>query len=393
MHYITARKLVTQTPEAINWLVPDRLITGGLNLLAGEVASGKTFLALDLALGVSTRGETWGGLSVPTGPVLYYCLDSSHVTIGQRLKILCRGYTIEPPDNLHFDFDLHNLSESKEIEALKIRIQSEHYSLVIIDVMARYLPGMDENTVASIGPILTSLRHLTDESGVTILLIHHFNKGGLRGHSLSQGLRIRGSSDIFAAVDTALTLVMKGPVRVCLPVKNRMGPEAGPLSFMIVKEEDNSIRLDFSLNEEEEEVSIEETLAEQTLSMILKILMVKDGNYLTRAVLEDLLTDYGPIPSERTLDKVFAQLPQIPGIQVTKKDKFKYYGFFGDAGQSFASEPSEADPDLDDEEKEWQAVDAELQAQKVERAKEMLKKVLLPKLEEVRRKMKEELNN
>ena len=99
------------------------------------------------------------------------------------------------------------------------------------------------------------------------------------------------------------------------------------------------------------------------------------------------------IPSERTLDRVFAQLPQIPGIQVTKKDKFKYYGFFGDVSHSIASEPSEADPDLDDEEKEWQAVDAELQAQKVERAKEMLKKVLLPKLEEIRRKMKEELNN
>jgi len=67
--------------------------------------------------------------------------------------------------------------------------------------------------------------------------------------------------------------------------------------------------------------------------------------------------------------------------------------FFGNLNQSIASKSSEADPDLDDEEKEWQAVDAELQAQKVERAKEMLKKVLLPKLEEVRRKMKEELNN
>ena len=78
---------------------------------------------------------------------------------------------------------------------------------------------------------------------------------------------------------------------------------------------------------------------QQTLTLVLKIMMVKAGNYFTRDVLEDLLTDYGPIPSERTLDRVFAQLPQIPGIQVTKKDKFKYYGFFGDVSHSIASEP------------------------------------------------------
>ena len=393
MHYITARKLVTQTPQAINWLVPDRLIAGGLNLLAGEVASGKTFLSLDLALGVSTRGETWGGLSVPTGPALYYCLDSSPTTIGHRLRSLCNGYAIEPPDNLHFDFDLHDLSDPQEIEALRKRIEEERYSLVIIDVMARYLPGMDENTVASIGPVFTSLRKLTSETGATLLLIHHFNKGGIRGSSLSQGLRIRGSSDIFGAVDTALTLVIRSSCRYLLPVKNRMGQEAGSLSFSIAKGEDNSIRLDFFGNEEEDEEPIVGTIGEHALNMILKIMMTKAGNYFTRDVLEDLLTDYGPVPSERTLDTIFSKLPEIPDIQVTKKDRYKYYGYFGETGYSNSTESVDEDPDLDDEEKEWQAVDEELQAQKVERAKEMLKKVLLPKLEEVRRKMKEELNN
>ena len=230
MTIISADKLVFQTPDAVNWLVPERLIAGGLNLLAGEVAAGKTFLALDLALGAAVRAEAWGGLFIPTGKVLYYCLDSSATTIGHRLKNLCRGYAINPPRSLHFDFELHDFSEPAQIKTLKGLIQSEGYHLVIIDALAHYLPGMDENTVASIGPVLTRLRRLTDDTRSTILLIHHFNKSGHTRQSISQGMRIRGSSDIFAAVDTALSLVMKGPVRILRQVKNRNGREAAPLT-------------------------------------------------------------------------------------------------------------------------------------------------------------------
>ena len=246
--------------------------------------------------------------------------------------------------------------------------------------------------MASIGPVLTRLRHLTDETGVTILLIHHFNKGGLRGNALSQGMRIRGSSDIFAAVDTALTLVIRSSCRYLLPVKNRMAAEAGSLSFVIAKGEDDSIHLDFSMVEEQDEPK-DETLAEQTLTMILKIMMAKANTYFTRDVLEDLLPDFGPMPSQRTLDRVFAKLPELPGIHVTRKDKYKLYGFFGDMNQSIASEASELDSDSDDEEQEWQQMQKELHAQKVERSKEVLKKVLMPKLEEMRRKMQEDMNN
>jgi RecA-family ATPase len=53
---ITAPELVTQAPEHVAWLVSKRLVEGGVNLLVGEIAAGKTFLALDLALGVAGQG-------------------------------------------------------------------------------------------------------------------------------------------------------------------------------------------------------------------------------------------------------------------------------------------------------------------------------------------------
>lgn len=371
MSIISADKLVSRTPDAVDWLVPKRLIAGGLNLLAGEVAAGKTFLALDLALGAAIRAEAWGGLSVPTGKVLYYCLDSSATTIGHRLKNLCQGYAINPPRTLHFDFELHDFSKSAQIKALKSLIQSEGYHLVIIDALARYLPGMDENTVASVGPVLTRLRRLTDETGSTLLLIHHFNKGGHTRQSISQGMRIRGSSDIFAAVDTALTLVMKGPARILRPVKNRMGLEAKPLSFVFVEGEDGAIRLDFCVTQDAEpEV---DTISELTMSLILKILRAKAGNYFRRDVLEDLLGDFGPVPSGRTLDRVFTKLPDEPGVKVVRKSYYKFYGYFGDDEQGMTGQGTSAE-------------ERERQAQRVAKAKEMLKRLLMPKLEEMRKK-------
>ena len=391
MEYITGNQLIHNSSDSVDWLVPDRLMAGGLNLLAGEVASGKTFLALDLALGVSTRAQAWGGMTVPTGPVLYYCLDSNQKTVGYRLKYLCEGYGIQPSDNLHFDFNLHDFSEPLESEKLKQRIKEHGYSLVIIDVLARYLPGLDENMVSSVGPVLTRLRQITDETDATLLLIHHFNKGGLRNQAISQGLRIRGSSDIFAAVDTALTLVMRNSCRFLLPVKNRMGQEAGPLSFIISREEEGAVRLDFSLTSEDE--NIFETPSVHTMSTILKILMTKAGDYFSRDVLEDLLPDFGPVPSERTLDRVFAKLPEQPGVRVERHSYTKVYGYFPEEGKSFASEASGGDLDLDEEEQQWQELDAELQAKKVARAKDLLKKMLLPQLEEIKKKMQEEMND
>lgn len=399
MEYITGNQLIHNSSDSVDWLVPDRLMAGGLNLLAGEVASGKTFLALDLALGVSTRAQAWGGMTVPTGPVLYYCLDSNQKTVGYRLKYLCEGYGIQPSDNLHFDFNLHDFSEPLESEKLKQRIKEHGYSLVIIDVLARYLPGLDENMVSSVGPVLTRLRQITDETDATLLLIHHFNKGGLRNQAISQGLRIRGSSDIFAAVDTALTLVTKGSARVLLPIKNRMGQEAPPLSFQLVKGENDAISLDFLSNEESEE-STYGTMVPLILHTIMKILIVKAGSFFKRDVLEDLLVDFGSVPSQRTLDTVFAQLPSQLGVRVERQGLHKFYGYIRQEESSQEPDPN-AEAELEQEEVggskalplDWESDDdEEEEAMRVERVKQMMKKVLYPKLDEMRQKMRDQLD-
>jgi replicative DNA helicase len=108
----TALELSTQAFSGPTWLLERLFVAGGLNLLAGEVASGKTFLALDLALAVAAGELAWDDRPALHGPVLYFCLDCSPRTIQQRLLALCAGRGLLPPADLHFDFSPLNLADS-----------------------------------------------------------------------------------------------------------------------------------------------------------------------------------------------------------------------------------------------------------------------------------------
>jgi len=367
MPIISASQLVAQTPAKIAWMVPNLLICGGLNLIAGEVAAGKTFLALDLALGAAARGEAWGGLPVMRGKVLYFCLDSSPQTIGHRLNALCRGYGITAPKELVFDFDMHAFNGAEEIDALQTRIEREDYRLVIIDVLVRYLPGMLENAVATVGPLLAGLRGIASTSGTTFVLVHHFNKRYYARAEDNPGLRIRGSSDIFASMDTAMSLTHRGEWRKMTAVKNRMGEEEEGLYFRILTQEDGAIKLDFSSPEEEAQTS--STLVELGLTYAMKILHARAGNYFKRDVLEDLLQDFTNLPSKRTMDDVFARLADQPGVSTMRHELHKYYGYIPQA------------TDEDAEENQGQ------KAANSERLKKALAKALQSRLEKIKREM------
>ena len=77
----TAREMAEGAGRGPIWLVPNLLLQGGLNLLAGEVSSGKTFLALDLAIAVASGGVPWRMIS--PSPVGEGCTTHS---VGPRCK-------------------------------------------------------------------------------------------------------------------------------------------------------------------------------------------------------------------------------------------------------------------------------------------------------------------
>ena len=317
-------------------------MAGGLNLLAGEVASGKTFLALDLALAVASGRTAWDDRPAIHGPVLYFCLDCSPRTIQQRLLALCAGRGLPPPADLHFDFSPLNLADpngsSAGLSFLRQAARARQACLVIFDVLARYMPGVDENAVSAVGPIMTALRSFTNDTGCTILILHHYNKGAGYSPQASQGLRVRGSIDILAAMDAVVAVTVsaasahskgcgprRAPRRLLTPEKNRDLPEAVPMAFSIsalsdlpptppLREGSSAIRLSFASLELQSSPSID------LVPAVLAALRQAPDQSFNRQQVEAALRQAGLSFSSRTLQNVLPGLSRYPEVSV-RKDK------------------------------------------------------------------------
>lgn len=311
----------------------------------------------------------WGGLSVPRGNVLYYCMDSSPVTMAHRLKGLCRRYAMEAPRGLIFDFERHNLADQAEIQALQAQIEKQECCLVIFDVLARYLSHLNENTAVSIGPLMSQMREICGRSGVSILFVHHFNK--LRYAKSKGGERVRGSSDILGSMDAALSTTVNGEVRELRSIKNRMGAEAEVLRFKIVQEEGEDevgwLNFDVAL-EQKFKMPTQVELGLENVHTMLKVL---SGHFYTRGAIEEMLAEQFGLPYKRALDDIFAGLGRLEGVRVETHERFKYYGYFGEEGSPGGWDAEE---------------EAQVSAPIDETKKERLKAVLRAVLEEVKKK-------
>ena len=81
---ITAKELQETEFPPVSWVVRD-LIPEGLTILAGKPKLGKSWLALQMGLGVATGGEVLGR-SVEQGAVLYAALEDNLRRLKSRLR-------------------------------------------------------------------------------------------------------------------------------------------------------------------------------------------------------------------------------------------------------------------------------------------------------------------
>jgi hypothetical protein len=184
---------------APTWLADKAIPLGGLVGMYGQPASGKSFVAIDLALCVST-GTPWFGREVDRGFVIYISAEGGS-GIGKRVRAWLATHGVNPRDT-----DIAWLVESIPVSAdstqmgqLLDRIVDEvrrHPVLIIIDTLARCFDG-DENLQEDMGRFIAGVDILRKELGCTVLVIHHTR---LDGH------RERGNTSFRGAVDTMIAI-------------------------------------------------------------------------------------------------------------------------------------------------------------------------------------------
>lgn len=196
-------------------LIQDTLDLGTVAVLAGYFGSLKSFIALDWFACAAT-GFDWQHRPTEPGKVLYVAAEGAH-GLDQRLTAWEEHrQTRIPPEVFHVLPEPLNLGDSSAVTEVASTIRDGAYRYVVVDTLAKCLPGLDENSARDMGLAVTSLYLLRDATkNGSIVAVHHTGK---------DRTTIRGSSALESGVDTVYTTDGDASGVVLSRTKRKDGP-------------------------------------------------------------------------------------------------------------------------------------------------------------------------
>ena len=182
--------------EPVPWLVQDYIPENSMAMVYGAPGSGKTFLALDMALHIA-HGMSWNGKDINQGEV-FYIAGEGVGGLRKRLQAWHKYHEKEAKAPCHIIPQAVGLLDQKEMDQLVEtihKISKDKVKLVIFDTVARCLTG-DENSAQDIGEAIKQMDKIRQQFNCAVLPIHHSGKDRDRG--------ARGSTALIGAVDVSL---------------------------------------------------------------------------------------------------------------------------------------------------------------------------------------------
>jgi len=194
---------LTELPAALkppSWIIPGLIPEKGVVQIIGRQKSFKTFLALDLALGIASGRETFG--FTPESRPVVYAVGENASTFGLEhvpAWRLARGvgedfpfYTVAAVPKAMF------AEEAKELIA-EVKARGINPGVVVLDTMTRAMRGLDENNARDMGLFSEACDTVREALGCTVIVIRHTGKDSGRGG--------RGSNVFDGDCDTTLEVV------------------------------------------------------------------------------------------------------------------------------------------------------------------------------------------
>ncbi len=181
------------------WMVDGLLPESGLAVLYGPSGTGKTFLALDLAMTVSGKKTKWAGRSVFGGSVIYAPLEGEN-GIQNRISAYTRSQKVD--NSLWIARRPILLDQKSDILGPLVSCQeyigkdAPQIRMLVLDTLARFMSGHDENNSSDMSRAIRALENISRQLRCLVLVVHHSGKDGDRGP--------RGHSSLRAAASTVL---------------------------------------------------------------------------------------------------------------------------------------------------------------------------------------------
>lgn len=203
------------------WRVRGVLPAAGLAGLYGPSASGKSFLALDMAAAIAEGGR-WFDCRVHQAPVVYVALEGE---AGFKLRAQAweSAGKRNLPDGLQLVLQPFKLTEVQDLADLAAVVPTG--AVVILDTLNRAAPTVDENSSRDMGQILEAAKRLQAEIGGLVVLVHHTGKDTTKG--------ARGHSSLFAAFDAAIEVTRTVEQRSWKVAKAKDGQDGFAHDFLL----------------------------------------------------------------------------------------------------------------------------------------------------------------
>jgi hypothetical protein len=224
------------------WLIEGLWTAEAVGVIGGQPKSGKTTLALDMAVSVASASPCLGTFPVHTpGPVLLYAAEESAATLRYRLQTITslRGLAFDQLDVRVIVTNSLRLDRSDDQVRLDATVTFHRPALLILDPLIR-IHMADENASSDIAALLGYLRALQRKCGTAITLVHHVRKQV--SSTTGAGYSLRGSSDLYAWLDSFLYL-RKNRDQLTLSAEHRSAPPLGPLQLELASHPDAGVQL------------------------------------------------------------------------------------------------------------------------------------------------------
>lgn len=210
------------------WLIEGLLPAQGLAVPYGPPKVGKTFVVLSMGLHIAA-GKDWFGRKVRQGVVIYIAGEGLG-GLALRIKAMRQEYDIPPDAPFYVRPKAVNFREPQAVaELIAIARQTaagRPIAMVVIDTLARAMPGVDENSAQEVGLVIASCDLVKEELRCAVAPIHHTGKDQERG--------MRGSNAIHGAVDTTLRIKAAGERRIQMINEDQKdGEPAPPMTFQM----------------------------------------------------------------------------------------------------------------------------------------------------------------
>lgn len=196
----TCRQLMAKEIPPQRWLI-EGLLPSGLTILAGPPKAGKSWLALDISLGVARAGAALGALPCQGGQVIYIALEDNERRLQSRINVLYPDSQLLP---ITWRYHLAAPMMPEFLKWLEIQVSSwQPCALVVLDTFGRVTE--DKGAKASYRSDYAesaalqafSLRH-----DLSLLVVHHTRKG----KSADPFEDISGTYGVTGSADTLMVL-------------------------------------------------------------------------------------------------------------------------------------------------------------------------------------------